>query len=192
MSKTAHKKSVQSQRKVSAKSVQGRINRAEGLQFEQLIEKACTMYRQQGLALIEKTPEPIRILGRVNEQGQFKACFCKQAQPDFKGTLLGGRAICFDAKCTCTDKIALTALTDEELRCLTLHRELGAWAGVLMCFIQGNTRTYAMIPINIFMSAKAINGHKHWTVDEVSRWKVKASMTGKGYIIDFLVKIITE
>ena len=49
-----------------------------------------------------------------------------------------------------------------------------------------------MIPISIFMSAKVINGHKHWTVEEITRWKVKATATLNGYLIDFLAGIITE
>lgn len=170
-------------------SIQGRRNKAEGAVFEADVKRSCENYEKEKIAFIEKTPEPMRIIGKFSD-AVFKAVFEKSAQPDFKGTLCGGRAICFDAKCTCTDKIQITSLTDEELRCLTIHRELGAWAGVLMCFIHGNTKTYAMIPLSIFMSAKALNGHKYWTVDDVSKWKVKATMTGKGYIIDFLAGIV--
>ena len=133
------KKSVQSQRKVSVKSVQGRRNKAEGAGFEADVIRSCQSYEKFKIAFIEKTPEPMKIIGKINDS-VFKTIFEKSAQPDFKGTLNGGRAICFDAKCTCTDKIPLSMLTDEELRCLTLHRELGAWAGVLMCFIQGNKK----------------------------------------------------
>ena len=182
---------MQSQRKAVEKSVQGWKNKKEGASFEADVIRSCESYEKYKLAFIEKTPEPMKVIGKLSDR-VFKAIYEKQAQPDFKGTLCGGRAICFDAKCTCTDKIALSMLTDEELRCLELHRELGAWAGVLMCFIQGNKRTYAMIPISIFMSAKALNGHKHWTVDEVSRWKVKGTATLNGYLIDFLAGIITD
>ena len=166
-------------------SYRGRTNRSEGLQFEQLIEKACTMYRQQGLALIEKTPEPIRILGRVNEQGQFKACFIKQAQPDFKGTLLGGRAIVFDAKSTTQDKLQISVLTDEQRNLLIKHRELGAWSGVLICY-RGTVNKYAMIPINAFLDAKKIYGHAYISRDEAEPYTVKM----KGLFIDFLEYLI--
>lgn len=175
---------------ISAKaSIQGRRNKAEGASFEADVIRSCESYEKYRLAFIEKTPEPMKVIGKLSNS-VFKAIYEKQAQPDFKGTLCGGRAICFDAKCTCTDKIQITALTDEELRCLTIHRELGAWAGVLMCFIQGKTKTYAMIPLSIFMSAKALNGHKHWTVDDVAKWKVKGIPTINGHYIDFLAGII--
>lgn len=169
----------------SKASVQGRYNRAEGQLFEQLIEKSCELYKQQRIAFIEKTPEPIRILGKPNEYGQFKACFSKQAQPDFKGTLLGGRAIVFDAKCTSQDKLQVSALSDEQRRCLTLHRELGAWAGVLICY-RGTSNLYALIPITTFLDAKRLYGHAYISREEAETFKV----TSRGLFIDFLEKLI--
>lgn len=84
-----------------------RINRAVGALFETWIQAACDYYWAQGYACIEKTPEPLRPLQPYGDRsrGQFIACFVKQAQPDFKGTLCDGTCILFDAKHTEKDRI---------------------------------------------------------------------------------------
>lgn len=162
-------------------SRRGQLNRAEGAEFEKLIERSCEYYREKGIALIEKTPEPIRILTKVDNHGTFKACFTKQAQPDFKGTLKGGKAIVFDAKCTMTDKIPISALSDEQVKCLTMHENLGAISGVLMTF---GFKAYAFMTVYRFLSAKEIVGHKHWTAYEAIIHGQPVRFTGT--TIDFL------
>lgn len=149
-------------------SLRGRRNKKEGEFFEELIEKACSVYKDKHIANIEKTPEPMKILRRM-EEGKFVACFKKSAQPDFKGTLMGGRSICFDAKSTCTGKIPVSALTDEQIDSLTEHTLLGALTGVLCCY---DFNTFAFIPFDIFMKAKELNGHKHWTAEEAKEHAV--------------------
>jgi recombination protein U len=169
------------QTSINNASRQGRLNRAEGAEFEKLIERSCEYYREKGIALIEKTPEPIRILTKVDNHGTFKACFIKQAQPDFKGTLKGGKAIAFDAKCTMTDKIPISALSDEQVKCLTMHENLGAISGVLMSY---GFKTCVFMTICKFLNAKEIVGHKHWTAYEAIRYGQPVRFTGT--IIDFL------
>lgn len=65
-----------------------------GSYFEAMISGSCDYYLDRGLAKIEKTPEPMKPLGPKNYKGQFLACYTKQAQPDYKGTLKGGRPSC--------------------------------------------------------------------------------------------------
>lgn len=162
-------------------SYRGRLNRKEGAEFEKLIERSCEYYREKGIALIEKTPEPIRILTKVDNHGTFKACFIKQAQPDFKGTLKGGKAIVFDAKCTSTDKINVSVLSTEQEKDLLMHNRLGAWAGVILCY---SFKTFVMMPILTFTAAREHNGHKWWTADEAERKGYSVRFTGS--MIDFL------
>lgn len=74
------------------RSYTGARSRAEGEGFEHIIDNACAYYRSIGLADIEKTPEPMRPIGSPDRAGRFLACYTKQAQPDYKGILKGGRA----------------------------------------------------------------------------------------------------
>lgn len=152
-------------------SMRDRNNRAEGAAFEDIITKSCERYKLQRIAFIEKTPEPFRVTKNIGK-GRFEGFYTGQAQPDYKGTLIGGRAICFDAKCTVQDKLQVSALTDNQRECLLKHRELGAWAGVLICFRGINANTYAMIPIETFINAKAINGHAYWSIAETEQNRV--------------------
>lgn len=137
----------------------------EGKQWEQYIDEACRVYSSRRIAYIEKTPEPFQIEKEVSK-GRFTGHYKSQAQPDYKGTLHGGRCICFDAKATYTDKIDVSRVTKEQIESLKLHSELGAGAFVLCCW---SFRRYAMIPIGIFLEAKKYNGHKSWTADEAAK-----------------------
>lgn len=82
----------------------GAVARAQGKRFESYIDASLKYYQQQGLAIVEKTPEPMRPTKDLGN-GKFIAFFEKAAQPDYKGTLKGGRAVVFEAKFTASDHI---------------------------------------------------------------------------------------
>lgn len=67
-----------------ARQAQGSISRATGEGFEAQILTACAYYRAHGIAEIDKTPEPIKVIsGRhQNPSGcwSFEAVFTKQAR----------------------------------------------------------------------------------------------------------------
>ena len=67
--------------------IRGKQARVAGGYFENIISASCDYYLSRGLAKIEKTPEPMKPLGAKNRKGQFLACYTKQAQPDYGGTL---------------------------------------------------------------------------------------------------------
>lgn len=139
-------------------SYQGKRNRALGLQFEAIINEACEFYRSQDLAYIEKTPEPMRIIGVLNRKlGIFKAVFEKVAQPDYKGTMQGGRAVVFEAKHTETDRIKQDAVTPAQLKALDLHEKMGAWCFVIVCL----DNTYYRVPWERWKTMKEDCGHKY-------------------------------
>ena len=113
-----------------ARQAQGSISRATGEGFEAQILTACAYYRAHGIAEIDKTPEPIKVIsGRhQNPSGcwSFEAVFTKQAQPDFQGTLCGGSSVVFEAKATDKDRILQSAVTEEQARALESHANMGA------------------------------------------------------------------
>ena len=94
-----------------AQRTQGMVNRAQGKLFEERIDAALAYYDRLGVASVEKTPEPMRPLKRLSE-GRFVAVFEKPAQPDYKGTLQGGRAVVFEAKHTTTGQMECAAGAD--------------------------------------------------------------------------------
>lgn len=129
------------------KAAGGLKARNNGQQFESLIEKACLRYKVLGKAYIEKTPEPMKPLQKANPKGQFLACFVKHAQPDYKGTLKGGRAVVFEAKHTDDLRIDQRRVTDEQALALSNHEKLGALAFVLVSFRFEN---FYCVPWNVW------------------------------------------
>ena len=121
-------KTISKHREAGAKA------RSNGQQFEELIERACLRYKALKIAYIEKTPEPMKPLSKPNQYGQFKACYEKHAQPDYKGTLKGGRAVVFEAKHTDGPRIEQARVTFEQTAALNRHESMGALCFILVSF----------------------------------------------------------
>ena len=152
-------------------SYQGKRNRALGLKFEEIVDEACEHYRSMGLAHIEKTPESMKIIGVLNRKlGHFKACFDKKAQPDFKGTMAGGRSVCFDAKHTETDRIKQDAVTENQWDALNIHEAMGAWCFVIVCL----DNTYYRVPWERWKTMKEDCGHKYMNAADLHPYTLGA------------------
>ena len=147
----------------------GKIAKARGKQFESRIDDSFAYYAQKGFAIIEKTPEPMKPLGPKNYKGQFLACYTKQAQPDYKGTLKGGRAVVFEAKHTDDDRIEYNRLTKEQRDDLEHHHKLGAVTFVLVSM--GLTECYR-VPWPVWRDMADTYGRKYMTRDELLPYKV--------------------
>lgn len=138
--------------------------------IEGMITASLNWYRDMGVAYIEKTPEPMKPLRAPNRQGQFLACFTKQGQPDFKGTLTGGRSVVFEAKHTDDDKIEYGRLTHEQIEALSQHHKLGAAAFVLVSIKLEN---FYRIPWTTWRDMKQIYGRKHIKQAELEPFRLQ-------------------
>lgn len=156
----------------------GAKNRAQGEALEEQIEAACLFYRSLELADIEKTPEPMKVLKRL-EEGQFLCCFEKKAQPDFQGTFSSGRSVMFDAKSTRTGRIHQDAVSDTQWEYLDRHQKMNALCFVLVSF--GDM--YAVVPWDDWKRMKELFGHKYMTRQEAEGYRVRYNTRG---ILDFL------
>lgn len=148
----------------------GRRSRAAGEHWEQMIEASCNHYRLTGEAEIRKTPEPMKPLGRPNGRGQFLACYTKQAQPDYKGTIKGGRAIVFEAKHTDSDRMQRSVISAEQEKELDRHMALGAECFVMVSF---GFQRYFKIPWGAFKNMKERYGRKYITPGDVGEYEIK-------------------
>ena len=166
------------QKKNIHRQIQGKINRELGKTFEEQIETLAEIYRLQKLAIIEKTPEPMKILKHI-ENGRFEAVFSTSAQPDFKGLLKGGKTVVFDAKFTGADRISYHALSDHQREILAQYDELGALAFVLVGFSDG---AMYHVDIKTWVNMKQIFGHKHIKQQELEENNFKAKKTKNGMI----------
>lgn len=146
-------------------SIQGKRNRAMGLKFEEIVDEACEYYKSLDIAYIEKTPEPMKVLGVINRKmGHFKACFDKAAQPDYKGTMQGGRAVVFEAKHTETDRIKQEAVTEDQTDAMNQHEAMGALCFVIVCL----DNKYFRVPWAKWKTMKEDCGHKYMNADDLN------------------------
>ena len=151
-------------------TMRGKVNRAQGLHFENLIAASCDHYKRQGIAYIEKTPEPMRVIQAMDrKRGIFKTVFEKAAQPDYKGTLSGGRAIVFEAKHTETDRIKQDAVTKEQWEALDCHEAMGA---VCFVIVSLGMMKFHKVPWEKWKTMKADCGHKYMNAADLESYEI--------------------
>lgn len=155
-------------RKKAEQKYQNMVNNAQGRSFEDYIKAACALYSRQGRAEIDKTPEPFRVLEKLKD-GIFKGRFTAPAQPDFQGTLAGGRSIVFEAKYTTTDRLKRDVLTEEQQDALERHRNRGAVSGV--CAGIGNN--FFFVPWAVWRDMKEHFGRKYVTAANLEPFRVR-------------------
>lgn len=149
------------------RSWRNRQNNAQGRLFEQQILAGCEYYKIDGLAFIEKTPEPF-ITMKKNKDGTFIGRFSKnkRAQPDFKGTLVDGSSIVFEAKYTSKDYINFNVLTEAQYNSLLLHYKLNAKAYVCV----GMQDKFYFVPFEYWHHMKTQDCKKLHRVDLI-KWE---------------------
>lgn len=166
----------------SEKQLIGSRSRSTGAAFEKLIEVSCEVYKSRGLAYIEKTPEPMRLISGADRQGKFTAIYTATAQPDYKGTLSGGRAVVFEAKHTDSDTMKQERVTPAQAEALRIHYELGA-----LCFVLISIKDrYFAIPWTVWDNMKNVYGRKYITASDVKEYKVKIIANKGSAYFDFL------
>lgn len=150
----------------------GRRSNAAGSLFEGMLNASCRYYREKGVAIVEKTPEPMRPIKPYGDRrgGQYIACFEKQAQPDYKGVLCDGRAVIFEAKHTDSDRITEAVITDTQRRNLDDFQKMGA-----QCFVMVSMgfRDFFRVPWGIFGNMKSRYGRKYMKLEELEPFKLK-------------------
>lgn len=147
---------------------QNKVNNAQGHFFESAIKAACALYSDRERADVDKTPEPFRVLEKSRD-GKFKGRFTARAQPDFQGTLDGGRSIVFEAKYTTKDRLKWDVLTQEQRDTLERHARRGALAAV--CGGIGND--FFFVPWAVWRDMKEHFGRKYVTAADLEQWRVR-------------------
>ena len=155
------------------------MSNGRGRQFEMMIEGGCRHYKALGRAKIEKMPEPFRCL-KKDQRGIATVRFIAHAEPDYMGTLQGGRAIVFEAKYTDKDRLLQSAVTDTQEKSLQMYSDMNALAAVCI----GIQDQYFMIPWNIFAGMKGNYGRKYVTAADVEEYRVK--FTGVVQFLDYV------
>lgn len=150
-----------------ANQFRGRVNKAQGNFFEELIDRSCEHYRQDGTAVIEKTPEPFHITRSLGG-GKFQGNFAKAAQPDYKGVLHGGRMIAIEAKLTSSDRIEQDRVTAEQAEALEEYQAAGA-----LCFVMVSLQMqrFFLVPWQAWKEIRQRFGRNYIRAEELSPYE---------------------
>lgn len=163
-----------SQKKDPRRQALGKIAKARGKQFEQRLDASFEYYRHTGFAIVEKTPEPMRPTKNLGN-GKFIAYFEKQAQPDYKGVIKGGRAVMFEAKFTAADRIEQSRVLANQAEYMDKHTNLGARCYVLVGFLSGEVYR---IPWSEWTSMKELHGRKYLTEADLENHRIPVAWNG--------------
>ena len=159
---------------------QGKLNHDLGQQFESIVDSACEWYLSASEADIEKTPEPLKVVKNLGN-GKFLAVFTKKAQPDYKGTLKGGRSVLFDAKHTTTGQMEQSKVTPEQAAALERGSRMGATCFVLIGF---DMQRFFRIPWTVWRDMKAVFGRKYVRPEELDEYRVTVGRSGVLLFLD--------
>lgn len=138
--------------------IRGKRSKSLGAMFETGLDSVFYWLAQWNTACIMKTPEPLKVLPSTRRGHVFNAVFTQKAQPDYTGTLKGGRSVMIEAKATETDRITQDRVLDSQATLLDKHTRLGAVCGIIVCL---NFETYGYIPWQQWRAMKDITGHKY-------------------------------
>lgn len=153
------------------------LAKRNGETFERLIQIACAHYSKMGVAYIQKTPEPMKVIAVLDKvKGHFRAHYEKKAQPDFTGTLKSGKSLVFEAKHTEGTNIPFKRIIEEQERDLRLHDHLGALSFVLLSF---NMKNFYAVPYKDWMQMKETSGKKSVNQQDLEDYQIS---TEKGYL----------
>lgn len=164
--------------KVKGSTKSGLKARNNGHKFEHIIDITCRLYQKKGLGLIQKTPEPMKVI-KSKGNGQFTCIFEKKAQPDYTGVLAGGVSIMFEAKHTDGKRFPFNRINDEQWDVLTSHHAYGGKTYVLLRF---NTQDYYCVPFGDWIKLTTASKKKSVNESELSDYTVPY----KNGFVDFL------
>lgn len=162
------------------RQLQGAISKAKGKRFEASLDAAFAHYAAIGYAVIEKTPEPMRPTKSL-DGGKFIAFFEKKAQPDYKGTIKGGKSAMFEAKFTSADRMEQSCVLREQGETLSRHQKLGAHCFILAGFDSG---AVYRIPWSVWDNMKTSFGRKYVTEADLNKYRVPTARNGVLLILD--------
>lgn len=152
----------------------GKIAKARGAQFEQRLDESFAYYAQKGFAIVEKTPEPMRPAKSLGN-GKFIAFYAKQAQPDYKGTIKGGRTVMFEAKFTADDRMEQSRVLQTQQDYMERHQALGARCFVVAGFSSGEVYR---VPWDVWARMKEHFGRKYVTEADLEKYRVQTAWNG--------------
>lgn len=141
-----------------------------GSVLEEMINMSNEVYRNHGLALIQKVPTPITPINIDKESRHITLAYFEQKSTvDYIG-VVQGIPVCFDAKECKSDNFSLQNIHEHQFRFMTDFEKQDGIAFILLYFTHRDEKYY--IPywdIKKFMERANENGRKHIKYDEIDK-----------------------
>ena len=154
--------------KTYQRQIQGARSKANGRMFEDIVINSCHRYFADRKAIIHKENEPMKPIRDLG-QGKFVACYERKSQPDFKGKIMDGPMVLFEAKHTDADRLKYEAVTQGQARAFDYHTEFGVECFVLISF---GFRKFYKVPWNIYRKMKDIYGRKYIKPEDLTKYEI--------------------
>lgn len=146
----------------------GHRNQENGAAFEKMLSQMFHILEELKLAKVSKIPEPLRVLGPL-EKGIWRAIYIRAAAAvDYRGTLIGGRAVYLEAKYTRAEKMEQDRVAERQAEAMDRYAALGASCGVIVSF---GSRYNGVVPWAAWREMKEVFGRKYIRAEDLERMK---------------------
>ncbi|BAU28206.1 recombination protein U [Aneurinibacillus soli] len=160
-----------------------------GMAFEKLLDYTNKMYENAGMALINKRPTPVKIMGQ-NSRGMIHGYLEKPSTVDYDG-VCKGRAIVFEAKSTKElTRFPLGNIHEHQVEYMRKCHKCGAIAFLLVEFAAH--QTVYLLPYTLLAQywEKAKNGKRGTKSIPLQEMDVYAYQVNKGRVpVDYLTVV---
>ena len=141
-----------------------------GSVLEEMINRTNVVYREKGLALIQKVPTPITPINIDQESRQITLAYFEQKSTvDYIGAVQG-IPVCFDAKECRTDNFSLQNIHDHQYEFMKDFEKQGGIAFIIIYFTHKDEKYYIpFADITKFVERAREGGLKHFKYGEIDK-----------------------
>ncbi len=141
-----------------------------GSVLEEMINRTNGVYREKGLALIQKVPTPITPINIDQETRQITLAYFEQKSTvDYIGAVQG-IPVCFDAKECKTDNFSLQNIHDHQYEFMKDFEKQGGIAFIIIYFTHREEKYYIQFAdIQRFVERAKEGGLKHFKYGEIDK-----------------------
>lgn len=145
----------------------GKVQKTLGQRWEDYIDIENKALRDQRIALVVKSPEPVRIL-RSTADGQFIATFTRKSYCDYQGTLPRGRAVTIEAKSTSSERFQFSQVAKHQRYILSSVARLG---GLALVYVLGPDKGKYVLPVDAGGVIAEVEDEKGLALHEDLPWR---------------------
>ena len=156
-----------------------------GSTLEELVNLTNEKYRQNGLAMIQKIPTPIKPIQMDQESRHITLAYFEQKSTvDYIGAVQG-IPVCFDAKECATETFPLQNVHEHQVRFMEEFEKQKGIAFLLIYFSKQNTFYYLPFrDLKVFWNRALTGGRKSFLFEELDKNYIIKS--GNGGFIHYL------